>query len=40
MAEPPTCVRCGEQRLVEMIGRYYYCTVCSYTWAANPDADD
>ncbi len=32
--DPPRCPACGEERMVERIGRFFTCDVCSKTWPA------
>lgn len=31
-APAPRCPGCGETRLVEKIGRVYFCSVCAAEW--------
>lgn len=32
--EPPRCPYCGESRLIEAVGRVYFCNVCGKEFGA------
>src|SRR5262249_4229110 len=38
--EPPRCPRCGEDRLLERLGRRWVCLVCAFDWPADVSDGD